>query len=516
MLMQTIGNPWLGHGSAGPRAHFLNNENGVLLDFTDPRTLYQDEAGVTALTAPEQTMGLAGDKSRVRIPLTSHAASQANSGLCPKWGRAPVSRRNLVPYSEQFDNAAWQKTSATVTPNAAVAPDGTMTADKLVVNTGVSQQHYMATASSLSSTLADNTLYTMSIYGKAGEYSMLAFSCRRKDSSFAVATFNLSTGLISGVSNAVSTGAIDLGGGWWRCVMTINAMSGAGAVYPGVGSTFASFVGDGASGVCIWGFQFEPGSVATPYQRVASLFDVTEAGVPSYGFLRPDLSDDKLTVTFPSALSGDLLIHGRKGSWIEPVAVSAGGTFDLGPTGTVVTPGILRAVGDIVGVEIIGRTLNAAERALALAYWRTRGAAGWLVASGAELVPNGTVTTDTTGWSVNAAGTIASTAGQLVLTCVSPTPVTGTSFTTVIGRAYLISVTFVADAMTGSAFTYVGTTITNGSILVHSMGNTVGTYIYAFVATAATTWISLVGSASALATETMTFDNVSCKELTAS
>ena len=39
---------------------------------------------------------------------------------------------NLVPYSEQFDNAAWAKTGSTViTPNATTSPDGTVTADKI-------------------------------------------------------------------------------------------------------------------------------------------------------------------------------------------------------------------------------------------------------------------------------------------------------------------------------------------------------------------------------------------------
>ena len=39
---------------------------------------------------------------------------------------------NLIPYSEQFDNAVWTKTGSTViTPNVNEAPDGTVTADKI-------------------------------------------------------------------------------------------------------------------------------------------------------------------------------------------------------------------------------------------------------------------------------------------------------------------------------------------------------------------------------------------------
>ncbi len=41
-------------------------------------------------------------------------------------------RYNLVTYSEQFDNAVWNGTNTTVSQNAAVAPDGTTTADKII------------------------------------------------------------------------------------------------------------------------------------------------------------------------------------------------------------------------------------------------------------------------------------------------------------------------------------------------------------------------------------------------
>jgi hypothetical protein len=39
---------------------------------------------------------------------------------------------NILPYSEEFDNAAWSKTSCTVNANAVTAPDGTATADEIV------------------------------------------------------------------------------------------------------------------------------------------------------------------------------------------------------------------------------------------------------------------------------------------------------------------------------------------------------------------------------------------------
>ena len=51
--------------------------------------------------------------------------------------------KNLLSYSQDFSNAAWSKTGITVTHNDTLAPDGTMTADKVVfsgANQSINQQ----------------------------------------------------------------------------------------------------------------------------------------------------------------------------------------------------------------------------------------------------------------------------------------------------------------------------------------------------------------------------------------
>jgi hypothetical protein len=53
-----------------------------------------------------------------------------------------------------------------------------------------------------------------------------------------------------------------------------------------------ALLGNGTSGVLIWGAQLEAGSTATAYQRVVSSFDVTEAGVPDVWYLSFDGTDD--------------------------------------------------------------------------------------------------------------------------------------------------------------------------------------------------------------------------------
>ena len=50
---------------------------------------------------------------------------------------------NRLTYSEQFDNAVWTKTAGvTVTPNASLAPDGTVTADSITYDgTGLTNNY---------------------------------------------------------------------------------------------------------------------------------------------------------------------------------------------------------------------------------------------------------------------------------------------------------------------------------------------------------------------------------------
>jgi len=107
---------------------------------------------------------------------------------------------------------------------------------------------------------------------------------------------------------------------------------------------------------------------------------MTEAGVPSYGYIRPDRTDDVLTTTLTLAQTGDVAVFGRTGSKIESGLIyGAGATFSLGPTTvTGMSAGVLAAVGDVVGLLAIGRALTVAEKASTLAYFQARGAGAWL------------------------------------------------------------------------------------------------------------------------------------------
>ena len=188
-------------------------------------------------------------------PASLFAQSEPGVWLDPSDVADLAWRRNLLTYSEQFDNAVWLKDGATITTNAAVAPDSTMTADGLVVTTRL----YWF----------DNTgvigVKIQSIYAKANLDSTLAITAIGGQSVVGgnSVVVNLTTGLST--SGHVSPNVIvtDAGNGWWRITVLsyVNTASG-NSTYWTIGPT---------SGIYIWGAQLELGSTATPYQRISDV-----------------------------------------------------------------------------------------------------------------------------------------------------------------------------------------------------------------------------------------------------
>lgn len=182
-------------------------------------------------------------------------------------------RTNLLIRSEEFDNASWIKVSASVTTNAVTAPDGTLTADKLVESsaTGFHSVHQLL--------ILDGSQHQISVFAKAGERTWIQLRGVSSALQNILVSFDLENGVVG--SEFLGTGEIyPLPNGWYRCVMNMPTTATSGFEYVvrvAQGDNDSNYTGDGTSGIYIWGAQLEAGAYPTSYIPTDSA-TVTRAG----------------------------------------------------------------------------------------------------------------------------------------------------------------------------------------------------------------------------------------------
>ena len=194
---------------------------------------------------------------------------QANANI-PRFDHDPITgeskgffveetRTNLLTYSSDFSNANWGKGSSPIISNYIIAPDGTLTADKIVLTNGSTFGYVFRVV-----TIQPNTTYTLSFYAKAGERYVVNPDIYTAETGDIQVTIDLLTGIVSfPVNSPDSYGATYVGNGWYRCWIT--KTFGATVTNSQVQVGRQQVTGNGTSGLYIWGAQLEVGSFPSSY-----------------------------------------------------------------------------------------------------------------------------------------------------------------------------------------------------------------------------------------------------------
>lgn len=182
---------------------------------------------------------------------------------------------NLLQYTEDFSNALWNKINSTIAVNNTIAPDGTLTADKIFENT-TNGQHFMQQAS----VRAVGDVMTYSVYLKAAEKTIASINLNENNNSFPHCKVDLSNGTILALSGFINPTILDVGNGWYRISVT-RITTSAGNSFYGVfhinSALSYEFIGNTAFGIYVWGAQLNRGKRALPYQPNLTTLPVSTA-----------------------------------------------------------------------------------------------------------------------------------------------------------------------------------------------------------------------------------------------
>ena len=170
---------------------------------------------------------------------------------------------NLIAFSEDITGTGWSAGNVDTgrTANAAVAPDGATTADKITEATTTATNHFVNAP-----TVADIPDYapcTFSVFCKAAERTVVRVNMVLKSGGVSSVTVNLTTGAVLSTSGAsfVDAGVIAHGDGWYRVWICSTVSTGAtavrGRILTMLDSVTQSYAGTVGSGLLVWGAQFE-------------------------------------------------------------------------------------------------------------------------------------------------------------------------------------------------------------------------------------------------------------------
>lgn len=338
-----------------PRSLFAAGGIGAWFDPADDTSVFADASGTQPANV-EESVGHLSDKSGSGNP-----ATQAIPDARPALGRVPVTgKRNILRHTENASSFTWAREGVTIDEQTGNEPAPLQGPERIwrVAETETTAGHRVR-ATSL--TIAAGQTYSASIFAKAGTYDRLSVVFFASGSAWSGGgSFDLTQGqVLSGGANASITA---VGNGWYRCAIRTTAASdnATAQVIWGLASVGA-YQGNPSNNIFLTGRMLEHGADVTPYQRVRSEVDVSEAGQRTSWFLFDDQIDDSLTW---HAVAGVYTVaYAREGGDV----VIAENQLLSGPTDVLQSQ-------SIAGYVAINRALTQLEKNCLTAYLQKKGA----------------------------------------------------------------------------------------------------------------------------------------------
>jgi hypothetical protein len=234
-----------------------------------PGPWVRNELWRRARAVPSLDLRFAENKSLVDATTGSNLVTftRASSGtFVGSDGVIRTATTNLLLRSEEFDDAAWTKTRSSITANAIVAPNGTLTGDKLVEDATNGEHSVTRTAA-----VTLNNRFTISCFVKAAERTnvRIGFSTGGGSIEAGKAFFDLTSQAVATTGTVFATAIQNVGDGWFRISAVTSQSTGTGSPTFGIAlvqpPTTDSYTGDGTSGIFLWGAQLEQSSTVGEY-----------------------------------------------------------------------------------------------------------------------------------------------------------------------------------------------------------------------------------------------------------
>lgn len=221
------------------------------------------------------------------------------------------SRANAALWSQDFSNAVWLKTNLTVTADAIAAPDGTLTADLVVVTT-TAGTNFIQDVGAISGTNCCASVYVQN-YNRTDTTSSFALRDGTAAAVKVTATVNWSNMTVSGAGASIER----LGStNWYRIIMIDTAWTSGNVAQIYTGALGASLAA--GLGWYPWGAQVEAGAFPTSYIPTTTASATRPADVATIDLLNPGLYD----------VSGQPEL--KSGGTISTIGTATPATYDTG------------------------------------------------------------------------------------------------------------------------------------------------------------------------------------------